>query len=368
MTTQSRTVADRQKSLQPESPDPNVSLFGLQLMYSGLGGEEFKCTISEYCRTRVFEFPRSKVHPAGNEPHHEIYVSPTVQGTVTPNLVEFFKSSTFSRHYNINPSLRFKVGETKSELSSQQVGHVPVFLIIEEVCQLVPVEMTDGECSLVDEVVVRDDEEVPYLIGGRKGEKFIVAQAATDGAWPDLPDNQLLVNVVLAGVRVGQQAAGPIRKWLDHECLVTDDGRFVSILGRLSGKARVSLSTKLDSTAYRDRVSEIRKAISAMELDTSVPHLALLFNAIYRDECGDDDNQRLRYLQLWQSLSEAAPRWLKYQGDIRTDNVVVAGQKTIRELRDYRDDIAHWWTDNIDEAYFADLQMTINELIRRKYF
>ena len=57
-------------------------------MYSGLGGEEFTCTINEYCRTRVFEFPSTGFHPAGNEPHHEIYVSPTVQGSVTPNLVD----------------------------------------------------------------------------------------------------------------------------------------------------------------------------------------------------------------------------------------------------------------------------------------
>ena len=228
--------------------------------------------------------------------------------------------------------------------------------------------MVNGECNIVDEVAVRDGEKVPYLIGGREGEKFIVAQAATGGAWPDLPNDGLLVNVILAGVRVSQQAAGPIRKLLDHRCLVTDDGRFVAILGRFSAKAGVSLSTKMDTKAYRDRITEIRKAISAMELDTSVMHLARLFNALYRDEWGDDDNQRLRYLQMWQSLSEAAPRRLNYQGDIRTDKAVIAGKRTLEEIRDYRDDIAHWWTDTIDEAYLADLQMTISELIRRKYF
>ena len=105
-----------------------------------------------------------------------------------------------------------------------------------------------------------------------------------------------------------------------------------------------------------------------MEQDTGVPHLALLFNAMYRDQDGDDENQRLRYLQLWQSLLEAAPGWLDYQGDIRTDTMVVVGEKTPLELRDYRDDIAHWWTETIDKAYLADLQRTINELIHEKYF
>ena len=67
-------------------------------------------------------------------------------------------------------------------------------------------------------------------------------------------------------------------------------------------------------------------------------------------------------------MIEAGPRWLSYQGDIREDNIVVAGKKTLQELTAYRHDIAHWWTDTIDENYLADLQRTINELIRRKYF
>ena len=53
---------------------------------------------------------------------------------------------------------------------------------------------------------------------------------------------------------------------------------------------------------------------------------------------------------------------------VREDDVVVAGKKTLRELNEYRDAIAHWWTDTIDENFLADLRRTINELIRRRYF
>ena len=105
-----------------------------------------------------------------------------------------------------------------------------------------------------------------------------------------------------------------------------------------------------------------------MEQDIGTPHMALLINSMYSDENKDDSYQRLQYLRLWQSLVEAGPRWLSYQGSIRDDNVVVAGKKTLQELTTYRHDIAHWWTDTIDENYLADLQRTINELIRRKYF
>ena len=106
-----------------------------------------------------------------------------------------------------------------------------------------------------------------------------------------------------------------------------------------------------------------------MEQDIGVPHMALLVNSMYRDEYKDDAYQRLHYLQLWQSLAEAGQKLLDYQGEsIRYDNNVVAGNKTLRELNEYRDDIAHWWTDTIDENYLADLQRTINELIHSKYF
>ena len=83
---------------------------------------------------------------------------------------------------------------------------------------------------------------------------------------------------------------------------------------------------------------------------------------MYSDEYKDDSYHRLQYLRLWQSLAEAGETCLSYQGNVRQDNAIVAGKKTLRELTEYRDDIAHWWTDTIDENFLADLQRTINEL------
>ena len=242
-----------------------------------------------------------------------------------------------------------------------------MFLVIEESNQLTPVEMVKGECSISDEVVVRDGEKVPILVGGREGEKFITAWATVDGAWPDLPNNQKLVNMILAGVRAGQQTSGPIRKYLDQNGLVTDDGRFVEMI-RPTMSARGSTATPMDTTAYRGRVSEISRAIADMQKDIGAPHIALLVNSMYSDEYKDDAYQRLQYLGLWQSMADAGRKYLGYQGNLKEDNIVVAGNKTLRELKEYRDNIAHWWTDTIDENFFADLQRTINELIHRKYF
>ena len=128
-------------------------------MYEGGGGEEFHCTISGYCRTQIFEFPRIDFHPDDDEPHHTIYSSPSVQASVASSLVDYFVNSTFSRHYAISPSLRYTVYETNEKIKSQQKGRVPVFLVIEELSQLTPIEMVKGECSISDEVVVRDGKK-----------------------------------------------------------------------------------------------------------------------------------------------------------------------------------------------------------------
>ena len=337
-------------------------------MYGGLGGKEFHCTISGYSRTRIFEFPGIDFRPNGDEPHHTIYASPPVHACITSNLVDYFTNSGNSRHYAVSPSLQHEVSETDERIKSQQKDRVPVFLVVEENSQFTPVQMIKGECNISDEVIVKDGEDIPILVGGRKGEKFITACPTTDGAWPELPNNLRLVNMILAAVRAGQTTTGPIRKYVDQDCLVTDDGRFVVII-RPAMSARLSTATPMDSVAFRDRVSDISKAITAMQQDIGTPHMTLLVNSMYSDEHKDDSYRRLQYLSLWQSLVEAGRKYLGYQGtSIRYDNVVVAGKKTLLDLTEYRDDIAHWWTDTIDENYLADLQRTINELISRKYF
>ncbi len=95
--------------------------------------------------------------------------------------------------------------------------------------------------------------------------------------------------------------------------------------------------------------------------------MALLVNAMYSEEQKSDAEKLLEFLRLWQSVEETSKR-LGYTGNIKQDNVVVDGTKTLRELNDYRNDIAHWWTETIDENVLANLKRTINELIRRKYF
>ena len=367
MSRQNRLVEDRQKSLQPNLPRASITLAGARLMYEGIQGKEFSCTISGYCRTRIFEFPRVTYRENHHLPHGFVYSSQTVQACIVTDLVDYFAEHTRSRYYAISPSLRHEVNETYEKIKSQKNGLVPVFLIIEEYNKLTPVEMNRGECCICNETREEDGEWVPILVGGRNGEQFIIAWHTVDGAWPELPDNQDLVYAILAGVRVGQEMADPIRKYLDQNCLVTDDGLFAEMM-RPTMSARGSTARSMGKSDYMDKVSEIKSAIGAIEKDIGMAHIALLVKSIYRDEYKEDAYERLQYLRIWESLAEAGGKYLGYQGNVREDDVIVAGNKTLRELKQYRNDIAHWWTDTIDENFLVDLQRTINELVRRKYF
>ena len=336
-------------------------------MYAGLAGKQIGCTISGYCRTQIFEFPRINLQVDSIGSSHSIYKSSSVQSCVTSDLTAHFENSGENAHYAISAPLRHAVKETAEKTKVQQNGRPVAFLVIEESSQLNPKQMIKGECSQVDEVVREAGELVPMLTGGRQGEKFIIASPTIDGAWPELPNNGQIVNLILAAVRAGQETADPIHKRIEQDCLVTNDGQFVMI-SRSSMSARINTVVAMDDAALITRVKEIRNAISSMEQDFNLPHVALLFDAMYRDEYKGEADLKLQYLKLWQSLSEAGKKYLVYQGNVRDAAEVVAGKKTLKELKRYRNAIAHWWTDSIDENYLADLQRTINELIRRKYF
>ena len=97
----------------------------------------------------------------------------------------------------------------------------------------------------------------------------------------------------------------------------------------------------------------------------SEPVAAELFDSILLDKTKDDGYLRLWYLRLWQALEDAK----RHLGYPQLDNckTVIAGTKTPKELTEYRNAIAHWYTGKIDYSYLEDLQLTAIELLRRKY-
>ena len=198
MPRKNRSVANRKKSLRPTAPEPHLTLAGLRSMYEVAGGRPISCTITGHCRTQIFEFSRVDFQGASNEPHQSVYDSPWIHACVVADIRHYFRNETRSKHYAISPPLRHEVTESDEKLRSQTKGRTRVYLVVEEQNELSPVNMTNGECSILNEVHERDGKKVPYLIGGREGKQFITAWHAVGGSWPEIPDNQDLVNMILA--------------------------------------------------------------------------------------------------------------------------------------------------------------------------
>ena len=361
------SVEDRFNLLRPTPPEPSFMLAGVKNIFESEGRKEFPCTVSEYCRTQVFEFPGVNFRPTVKAPHMHLYSSGSIRVHVTSNIVDYFENSTTSKQYGIDSSFRHVVAETDAKVKADRKD-TPVFLVVEEVEEITPVTMANGECIILDEIIIRDGEKVPLVMGGREGKKFLLAWHTRDGAWPQLPNNQLSTNLILAAVRVGQDTPDPIRRHMNADCLVTDTGRCVGMLRPTMSAAGVSISKPMDTPELTRRVSEIADAITDMEKDMTIPHFALLVNSMYSDERKDEPFRRLQYLQLWQAMADAGGKVLGFKGKIRKSKQVVAGKHRLKELYGYRNAIAHWWTDSIDDNYLADLRRTINELLRRKYF
>ncbi len=333
-------------------------------MYSGIGGVELACTISGHRRTRVFEFPGARATEKIDEPHQTIFESASMRAVVTSDLVDFFARSSFGDHYDISPSLRHAVEEISPSVA--KANGTTLFVVIEESDDLTAVEMSRGECSVSDEVITTDGDHVSMLIGGREGKQFITAWATVDGSWPELPADQTLVNMVMACVRAGQQHAGAIRKLLDQRCLVTDDGRFVVIM-QPTMHAAVTGVAPLDAANYAERTASLRDAIDRMKRDIGDARVALLARSMYCEETGDDSFQQLLYLHLWQSVVDTAG-FMYDPRQVAAADAPLVGSKTPHELRDYRHDIAHGRTDDMDMNFLVDLQLNVNQLVRGKYF
>ena len=359
---------DRLMSRREGVPDRSHTTVAMaEMMLEGLkGSEPIRCTVDRQFRTRIFDFPGALIEEP--VPAFTVYKSNSVRADLVCDLEAHFRDSE-SAHFAISPPFRQEVKEKREKLDSQRSGMHP-YLAIQEVDDFGPVSL--DKCALVPEVATRDGKRAPLLIGGRDDVSFVLAIKTTEGTWPSIPSNEVTVKAILAAARASQDANDEIRKHIDQSCLLTDDNRFVSTLKPEFMPARLSAYSTLSPDAFRTKAKGLSAAIDKLEEDLESEHIELLVNALYWDDYNDDCFRRLHYLSLWQSLDESRKK-LRYNGPnskskLIGDDTIVAGSRSLAELTQYRDDVAHWWKGSMDGNYLADIYRTLNELIRRRYF
>lgn len=351
------------KSLEP-SESGGFTTHSTKSVAKALGGRSVACTITGYCRTFVFKFPGSC--PVAEEPveHQVIYSQDGLKASIVSDLPAYFEQDPAeSLHYSIAVSLRANVRsiyEKAVEQANQRPDpEVPLFVVIEEYAKVPPTVLNSGECYMIDEC----HDGKAMIQGGREGEKALVAERTIDGSWPDFHADMSVVNVVLAAVKMEQNVTSHIKKLYNGSCFVSSGGQAVYIRSAIAS-ASVETSSRLEPSDLRKKAGRIKSMLQGMRSD-SEPATPELFDSIILSKTKDDSYLRLWYLRLWQALDDAK----KHLGYAQLDNLdtVIAGERTPKELREYRKDIAHWYTGKIDYAYLEDLQRTALELLRRKY-
>ena len=268
-----------------------------------------------------------------------------------------------SFHYSIAVSLRASVRniyeKALEQSNRQRHSKVPLFVVIEEYVEVSPTVLNSGECCIIDEC--RDGEAV--IKGGREGKSFLLACRTSDGSWPDFHTDMSVVNLVLAAVKVEQNVLRHIEELYNGSCFVSSEGQAVytpsptmSAVGKLGPHP--------EPPDLKEKAGRIQVVLQEM-MEDSEPAAPELFDSIILDKTKDDSYLRLWYLRLWQALEDAEGYlWHPQRDNI---NTVIAGEKTPKELKGYRNAIAHWHTGKIDYSYLENLQRTAMELLRRKY-
>lgn len=348
-----------QKSLKPETSGGFTTL-AAKMMVEPLGGKPAECTLVGHCRTFVFEFPGS--HLVVEEPvgYQIIYSEGSRRAAITFDLPAYFgKEPADSVHHDIDVSLRAGIRKTYEKTLNPDGTSNKLFLVIEEYSNFPPTELNTKQCFTIDEV--RDGREM--IEGGREGKRALVALPAKGCPWPYFHPDTRHVNVILTAVKAVQNYTGHIRQLYECSCFVSSERTAVFIV-RLTMSASLQTALPLTLPELEERAGRMRSMLRAMTSDSD-PVAAELFDSIVLDNTKDDSYLRLSYLRLWQA-AEDARRHLNH-AELSNDGTLISGNRTPKELKAYRNDIAHWHTGRIDHKYLDDLQYTVMELLRRKY-
>ena len=326
------------------------------------GGTPTECTLIGHCRTFVFEFPRSEVLAEEPVQHNVIFEKAGIKAAIVCDLPGYFeKEPADSLHFDIDVSLRAAVHSAydKSLEQSERITK-KLFLVVEQFTEFVPTVLSSEQCFTIDEM--RDGEAI--IEGGRQGKRALLAFPASGCPWPDFQADMYRANVILAAVKAVQNVIGHIRQHYECSCFVSSEREAVYTMNLSVSVGGVAVSRPITPAELAERSSRIGSMVERMMSDSD-PVASELFDSIVLDKTMDDGYFRLFYLRLWQAV-EDAKKHLDVPG-LLNERDVVAGERAPRELKAYRNAIAHWHTGRIDHSYLSDLQYLTMELVRRKY-
>ena len=353
------------ESLQ-EQHTGEITTFAAKQIAKGLNGVETVCRITKFCRTTVFEFPGCQLISQNSVSHHVICDSKAFRAIVVSDLEAYYRNGyTTSPHYEIDASLRDGVAHIHSKArGNAHESKVQLFLVTEQYEDIPPTTFDSGECFLIDEVC----DGVAAIKGGRQGEQALLAFKTANGSWPKFVPDMQAVNTVLAAVKVEQNVSHHITEHYSCRCFVSEDRLAVysidPTVNIVYGGFRAI--SQIDVAGLVEKVARVQSLYQGLSRDSvSTPQMAELIDSVLLDKTRDEGHYRLWYLRLCQAILDSKRVLEVPQFENMTS--AVSGKYTPKELKEYRNRIAHWWTGKVDFSFVEDIQLTVLELLRRKY-
>ena len=252
------------------------------------------CVIRGHCRTRVFSLPGADLAADDHIQPVTVLARPEVKATVVSDLLGYLSGGSPFRHFAIDCSLRARVNEAIEKRGNRQADNQhPLFLVLEsEVpCKTV---MDEGTCFIVDQGKV---------VGGNAGEEAITAWRVGNAPWPEVQDDQVFVNSVLAAVRIVQDETDVIPQLAEVSCFFDADDRAVYPI-TFSASAKGSVVSVLSPKDVEVEAGRFRKlaeafAVAPGEHDRALP---VLVEALRLEDIDNDDYRRGWYLCLFEAI------------------------------------------------------------------
>lgn len=337
--------AELLRSSQEQKSNGGVTLAAAKLMAQSINpnaADFLTRKIVGYYAIRIFHAPFSLPDNCTSASERIPGMEAEYSATLTSHLEKYLEDGRANKAFPVPSGLR----EAIDKLVKGN-GNNSIYLVIEEHGSVDNCVMNQGECW---EANIGDYDSV-YIF------------KTTDGAWPNVQEQEETDAALLAAIRTMTKATHPFELHARSLQYVTDKNEFTcSIEGKLNiAYGGVRVTSSLDNTDVSSWAKNISGRVARLQEASSDQAIREMLFAVRLDKSRDDEYFRLWYLRLHQALVDLGiycqnPDLKDYLDKLRKE-------KRWLELKNHRNAIAHYETGRADYQKISDLHRFAMEVL-----
>ena len=337
--------AELLRSSQEEKSNGDVTLAAAKLMAQSINpnaADFLTRKIVGYYAIRIFHAPFSSPDNCTSAWERIPGMEAEYSATLTSHLEKYLEDGRANKTYPVPSGLREAIDKLV-----KGSGNNSIYLVIEEHGSVDNCVMNQGECW---EANIGDYDSV-YIF------------KTTDGAWPNVQEQEETDAALLAAIRTMTKATHPFELHARSLQYVTDKNEFSrSIEGKFNiaygGVRRISSLHNFDMVSCANYISG---KVAQLQKASSDQAIRELLYAVRLDKSRDDEYFRLWYLRLHQALVDLGIYC--QNSDLKDYLDKLRKEKRWKELNDHRNAIAHYETGRADYQKISDLHRFAIEVL-----